>query len=1650
MTTRVGISDRSIAITSSVSEVTGLRPSLLPSARRTAQEIKNSGSGRTRQRNLQCRSPAATATTAAAADCSASNGQDFARQTSGWLNGRACLICAAQGCVSCVGVPPRVTLPSPGCRRRYSRRRVFARGSQGSAGERFLESESGGSGESGLAGGSSAGANSSSISSGDSDTADRNRSNGGETEGNGRISSSSANASSSGVTGNSGSAIANSNGTGNSNGNGAVTSFNTAGYPGGAGGDSSSAVAAPPAVTPDTLWEELLPCITYLSPTQLQVVRHALRLAYRAHDGQKRKSGEPYIIHPVEVARILGQLEMDWETVVAGLLHDTVEDTDVVSFEQIEASYGPAVRRIVEGETKVSKLGKVKDGSKADVKADDLRQMFLAMTEEVRVIIVKLADRLHNMRTLTHMPPHKQKYIAMETLSVFAPLARLLGMYHIKTELEDLSFRYAYPEEYLDVSERMLHLCTQQQPALDEARVMLEEAMRKDKFLDLMTSGARVETRCKEPYSIFKKVVETGAKVEEIHEISQIRVVLSMDDAADQQDSSSRNIAQQVSYHVLGLVHALWRPLPGTVKDYIATPKPNGYQSLHTTVLPLGASSLFPVEVQIRTDHMDKLAEWGIAAHHTGRHPHLLLHGQQEEQQQGQGQQGKQMKTQGQQGKQERQGQVNQLADGSEDLAGLLLPGLDYSTTDDSEGDSDSSGSDDEPGRPPLASTISSVAVCGGVTETQSSWGNDADVARRVSWLNSIREWQEEFVGAISAREFVDTVTCDLFGSRIFVFTPKGEVKNLPKGATVIDYAYHIHTDVGNRMVAAKVNGNFVPPTYALSNGEVVEVLTYKGGSGGSRKGFKQRQQWLQHAKTRSARHKLTKPTQSPSIQSPSSSLPFDFSPSTTPSAAPSPRSRPLSSPPSATKAVPQTPNKGRQGRLAVQEGEAGTGSRKGRSGEVERSIDGTLGGREVELGRAESGKVGSETGAAGERGSEGLRFSDDGAAADVASARLAAGDADVSLASADVELSRGRSRDDVDGSVGAGVGSREGVDELVSRLLEGLTGEAQLDGGSSGRGRASEGGGACVDAFAEFEEWQTQTVAMWQFLSGRRKVVLWLAVQCYDRTGMLAEVSKIVTESGLLIFPIAPAISSSAMPLSRACAAALAPSPASFTCANSLPAFLQRAAAAPSAVPLRLSATPSCPSTSAFDGLRSLRHRTTSPAQRTSLRSRTCAPRAMASAEVIPAVIIGAGRVGQALEKMGGGRDVVVRRGEKVPERGEGPIIVCTRNDALDAVVDAVPESRREDLVFIQNGMLDPWLTSRGLQDATQVLVYFAVAKAGDPPLDGITDVNPEGLTAATGKWAEAVAARLKSAGLSCKVLSPSAFRRPQLEKLMWICAFMLVGARNGGITVGEVESQHREAVTLLINELAAAAVAAGAVDGFDEGLVERLCAYARSVAHFPTAVKEFEWRNGWFYSMSKAAVAAGKPDPCPLHSACGGDAFAGLRAEKRASFANQGVLRLSIHGPWPPDCVLSSAASLAGCQIAAPRQQQTVRRSLAAVRCEAASSDDKHVVSRRSATALGLAALLAAIPASSASAKDIPLFGIRRKAVEEEAPAAAPVAAPVVASSPAAPVVAPSVGVPVTSESDIPAETQAVAVAAVEVVAVLTAGAIVKSVTS
>lgn len=257
-----------------------------------------------------------------------------------------------------------------------------------------------------------------------------------------------------------------------------------------------------------------------------------------------------------------------------------------------------------------------------------------------------------------------------------------------------------------------------------------------------------------------------------------------------------------------------------------------------------------------------------------------------------------------------------------------------------------------------------------------------------------------------------------------------------------------------------------------------------------------------------------------------------------------------------------------------------------------------------------------------------------------------------------------------------------------------------------------------------------------------------------------------------------------------------------------------------------------------------------------------------MAAKKVVPAIIVGGGRVGNALQDMGSGDDVMVKRGESIPLDFEGPILVCTRNDDLEAVLHSTPQSRWNDLVFFQNGMLEPWFVSKGLKDADQVLAYFAVSKLGEAPIDGKTDTNPEGLTAAYGKWASAVAARLHAGGLSCKVLDNEAFQKQMLEKLIWICAFMLVGARHPGATVGTVEREYRSEVSSLIAELAsAAAVQKGII--FEEAMEHRLCAYSRAVAHFPTAVKEFKWRNGWFYSLSEKALADGKPDPCPLHTA-------------------------------------------------------------------------------------------------------------------------------------------------------------------------------------
>ncbi|XP_057508415.1 putative GTP diphosphokinase RSH1, chloroplastic [Actinidia eriantha] len=531
-------------------------------------------------------------------------------------------------------------------------------------------------------------------------------------------------------------------------------------------------------VSPERLWEDLKRSISYLSPKELELVRNALNLAFEAHDGQKRRSGEPYITHPVEVARILGELDLDWESIAAGLLHDTVEDTNVVTFERIEKEFGPIVRHIVEGETKVSKLGKLKckneNHSVQDVKADDLRQMFLAMTEEVRVIIVKLADRLHNMRTLSHMPSHKQSSIAMETLQVFAPLAKLLGMYQIKSELENLSFMYINAQEYAKVKRRVAELNKEHEKELIEANKILMKKIEDDQFLDLLTVETELRSVCKEPYSIYKAVLKSKGSINEVNQIAQLRIIIKPKPRIGVGPLCS---AHQICYHVLGLVHGIWTPIPRSMKDYIATPKPNGYQSLHTTVIPFLYESMVRLEVQIRTEEMDLIAERGIAAHYSGK------------------------------------GFVN-------GLVGHAVP---------------------------IGRSSKGKIVC----------LNNANIALRIGWLNAIREWQEEFVGNMSSREFVDTITRDLLGSRVFVFTPRGEIKNLPKGATVIDYAYMIHTEIGNKMVAAKVNGNIVSPSRVLANAEVVEIITYDALS--SKSAFQRHKQWLQHAKTRSARHKIMK-----------------------------------------------------------------------------------------------------------------------------------------------------------------------------------------------------------------------------------------------------------------------------------------------------------------------------------------------------------------------------------------------------------------------------------------------------------------------------------------------------------------------------------------------------------------------------------------------------------------------------------------------------------------------------------------------------------------------------------------------------------------------------------------------------------------------
>lgn len=355
----------------------------------------------------------------------------------------------------------------------------------------------------------------------------------------------------------------------------------------------------------EAYWSKLMPTVSYLGTEQVAKVYDALRVAYRAHRGQARKSGEPFIIHPVEVALLLSGLQMDAETVMAGLLHDTVEDTDL-TFEQVDTMFGNVVRSIVEGETKVSKLPKLAFSEYADEQAENLRQMFIAMTDDYRIIIVKLADRLHNMRTLRHMKPQKQIKISRETLDIFAPLAHRMGIWQFKSELEDTAFMYLYPQEYKRLNRRLRQHQTKYQETLDLSQELLRKTLKADRTLKDQAMHVQVYGRTKEIYSLWYKM-ETKAEhnLDHIVDVVALRVIITPKVDEDEEDPpADRGV--WLCYHVLGLVQHLpgFQPVPTRVKDYISFPKPNGYQSLHTALMLNGQT----IEVQIRTNDMHQVA----------------------------------------------------------------------------------------------------------------------------------------------------------------------------------------------------------------------------------------------------------------------------------------------------------------------------------------------------------------------------------------------------------------------------------------------------------------------------------------------------------------------------------------------------------------------------------------------------------------------------------------------------------------------------------------------------------------------------------------------------------------------------------------------------------------------------------------------------------------------------------------------------------------------------------------------------------------------------------------------------------------------------------------------------------------------------------
>ncbi len=464
---------------------------------------------------------------------------------------------------------------------------------------------------------------------------------------------------------------------------------------------------------------------------RLEIVDKAYEFAEEAHRNQQRNSGEDYILHPLKVADILVELGMDEATIAASLLHDVVEDTSF-TLADVEKEFGSEIALLVDG---VTKLGRIEYKSKMEQQVENLRKMFLAMAKDIRVILIKLADRLHNMRTLKYHSLEKQKEIAQETLEIFAPLADRLGIFRIKWELEDLSFRYLKPQEYYDLVDGISLKRQEREAYINEVIVQLRER------LNEAVIHADIAGRPKHFYSIYRKMINQNKELNEIYDLIAVRVIVeSVNDC----------------YGALGIIHTLWKPLPGRFKDYIAMPKPNMYQSLHTTLI--GAYGE-PFEIQIRTFEMHRTAEYGIAAHWKYKE-----------------------------------------------------------------------GSNKEGGNKESGNKATSVRF-----------------EQKLSWLRQLLEWQQD---SRDAGEYMESLKIDLFSDTVFVFTPQGDVVELPAGSCPVDFAYRVHTDVGHSCVGAKINGRIVPLETKLANGDILEILTAKQGGAPSR-------DWLSFVKTSQAKSKI-------------------------------------------------------------------------------------------------------------------------------------------------------------------------------------------------------------------------------------------------------------------------------------------------------------------------------------------------------------------------------------------------------------------------------------------------------------------------------------------------------------------------------------------------------------------------------------------------------------------------------------------------------------------------------------------------------------------------------------------------------------------------------------------------------------------------